>query len=235
MGLDAASLARLAPGGQFVAQNTGVLGVEFGKVAQQIIDQTATQESTTYRIDYCSPARAGMTNVRVELLHEGQTYSWAGNFDANSFQCEGNACGNCLSKRQYSCTNQPAAGIAGGDQQAFTCDVSEPLVHNQQCKCPCQGTYPPDATPAPPTANTPTPGTPSSNAPIITPGTGTYPSAIVQMTYSRNPQAQIYYTIDNTNPSASSTLYSTPIAWNQAGATRFAAVATVNGQPGMPF
>eukprot|EP01061_Rhynchopus_euleeides_P042123 TRINITY_DN73546_c0_g1_i1.p1 TRINITY_DN73546_c0_g1~~TRINITY_DN73546_c0_g1_i1.p1 ORF type:complete len:1868 (+),score=635.93 TRINITY_DN73546_c0_g1_i1:128-5731(+) len=161
MGLDSESLKRLAKDGVFVAANTAELGTQFQEVANAIISRSLEEETATYRIDYCSPKRQGLTNVTVVLKHEGQEYRWSQSFDAGTFQCENNQCRSCLSRVKYSCTDQPLPGTNGGDQQFFSCDPNtagqtDPVVHNNQCKCPCVGTYPPDATPAP-LIQTPTP------------------------------------------------------------------------------
>ena len=235
MGLDRASLDRLAPGGVFVAENNGALVSQFEQVALAIIARTAETETATYRIDYCSPKRSGLTNVTVVLQHEGAEYRWSQVFDAGAFDCENENCKNCLSSEKYSCSNQPLPGTNGGDQQFFSCDANElgnsdPVTHNGQCKCPCVGTYPPDATPTPLIVSQ----SPNAVSPIISPNSGPYPSTVqVTISYTATVGAEIKYTLDGSTPDGTSPTYTGPFTINTIGTTTVRAAAMSGGLVGM--
>eukprot|EP01064_Diplonema_japonicum_P020718 TRINITY_DN302_c6_g1_i1.p1 TRINITY_DN302_c6_g1~~TRINITY_DN302_c6_g1_i1.p1 ORF type:complete len:1935 (+),score=435.09 TRINITY_DN302_c6_g1_i1:68-5806(+) len=223
MGLDSASLARLAPAGASLAQNTDGIVAEFDKVANQIIALTQGTDTAAYRLDYCSPKRSGVTTVTIELTYEGQVARFSRQFNASSFSCNGDACSACLSKNVYTCVNQPPP-----EQQFFQCDSgqnNDPLVHNGVCKCPCTGTYPPDFTVPP----TPTPTTILQLlTPAFAPLGGSYNNAIT-VTITSTTNAIIYYTTDGTNPTTSSLRYMGSFNFATQGTTTIRAIATMTG------
>eukprot|EP01059_Diplonema_ambulator_P012698 TRINITY_DN2312_c0_g2_i1.p1 TRINITY_DN2312_c0_g2~~TRINITY_DN2312_c0_g2_i1.p1 ORF type:complete len:1960 (+),score=518.80 TRINITY_DN2312_c0_g2_i1:524-5881(+) len=226
MGLDSEALSRLAPAGAFLATNSTGVAAEFDKVASGIVELTQNSDTTTYRLDYCSPKRKGITTVTVELVREGQVAKYTTTFNASMFQCSDNSdlCSSCLSGRVYSCTNQPQ--MNGGEQQFFQCsDGKPPTDVNGQCKCPCVGTYPPDITPTPTFA----PSVGQVTTPSFTPASGTYTTA-VSVSIISEAGATIYYTVNGATPTAASTMYTGPFTWNSLGTATLRAIAMVNGK-----
>ena len=65
----------------------------------------------------------------------------------------------------------------------------------------------------------------STQAPVISPGSGTYHAAQSVVLTDSTPNATIYYTLDGTTPSTSSSLYSGPIAISQNAVLNAIAVA----------
>eukprot|EP01063_Lacrimia_lanifica_P006638 TRINITY_DN1414_c0_g1_i1.p1 TRINITY_DN1414_c0_g1~~TRINITY_DN1414_c0_g1_i1.p1 ORF type:complete len:1931 (+),score=695.98 TRINITY_DN1414_c0_g1_i1:67-5859(+) len=224
MGLDRPALDRLAPEGVFVADALGSLTSQFDKVAQDIVTKTSDTDSTTYRIDYCSPKRRGSTRVTLVLQHNGQETRWVKEFNADTFDCSTEACGQCLDNRvAYSCQDQPGIGPGGGEQQFFTCVDGDPLVHDGQCKCPCPASipYPPPATWAPMPGSAPT--GPQSGVPIFTPSSGTFAAGIT-ITITCPAGMAAHYTSDGSAPTVASPQYLSPIQWTRQGVTTMQAI-----------
>lgn len=67
------------------------------------------------------------------------------------------------------------------------------------------------------------------SAPIISPNGGDFVSSVTITIASATPGASIYYTLDGSQPSASSTLYTGPFSLEKVGTTAIKAVAVKNG------
>ena len=72
------------------------------------------------------------------------------------------------------------------------------------------------------------------SAPTISPDGGTFGSAENVTLSDSTPTAKIYYTLDGTTPTASSTAYTGPITLGNAGATTLQAIAVATGFPDSP-
>ena len=227
VGVFTSHLTALSAGPPFVANTFAQIGFQFNQVAAAVVAATTAENNAFYRIDYCSPKRAGMSTVIVELRYDGGTIRWSNTFDASQFQCAGGACARCLTNRRvYSCTDQPAFGPGGGDQQFFRCDTgTPPVVNNGFCKCPCSGTFPPDNTPQP-TITQP----PVTTGPTIAPFGGSFASPTGVTIASPN-GATTYYTTDGTVPSSTSTAYTGPFTISNQGETTLRAIYVLNGAP----
>eukprot|EP01060_Flectonema_neradi_P032994 TRINITY_DN53_c1_g2_i1.p1 TRINITY_DN53_c1_g2~~TRINITY_DN53_c1_g2_i1.p1 ORF type:complete len:2070 (+),score=437.91 TRINITY_DN53_c1_g2_i1:62-6271(+) len=224
VGVFTSHLTALSAGPPFVATSFDQIGFQFSQVASAVVAATTSNQNAFYRIDYCSPKRAGISTVIVELRYDGGVVRWSNTFDASQFQCAGGACARCLTnKKVYSCVDQPAYGPGGGDQQFFRCDTgANPLNVNGFCKCPCSGTYPPEKTQAPIVTQVPQSGL----GPSISPFGGAFASP-TSVTISAPTGAAIYYTTDGTLPSAASFAYTGPFTVG-VGETTVRAVYVLN-------
>lgn len=140
-GVNVEVLESLSTNGVFVA-DTANLAAAFEGVGAAI----ATASASRYRLDYCSPKREGLRNLRLEFRprvdgqDELKTY-WQHRFEASYFDCRDGSCNLCLGglRSDYlrkSCTMQPDAF-----EQAFTCENdAQPLNIGGYCRCPCAAT-----------------------------------------------------------------------------------------------
>eukprot|EP00756_Hemistasia_phaeocysticola_P030678 Hpha_TRINITY_DN16303_c2_g5::TRINITY_DN16303_c2_g5_i2::g.61829::m.61829 len=243
VGLDLRALRRIGFSGVYVSPSSTELPLMFGQVAAQARAAVSSEASATYRIDFCSPKRSGMRRAVVRLTLDNQTVEWnSPEYNAGSFDCDSGACAACLRHRQYSCPNQPQQAPGERDPQFFSCSDSQgdplPLpgaLGNLVCKCPCEGTYPPDPIALP----TPAPGTtvvsvPVFFCPLCSPAGcdntvcscgGTYTAPLAVQLRTGTEGAAMYYTLDGSVPSEGALRYTGTLSIIRGGPNTVRAVS----------
>ena len=143
---DLPALTELAPGGVITSADAATLARDFGTVANRI----AGQLSGIYLLGYCSPKRAGLHTVTVEVEEATNAHGVSYEFDAAGFgpgcsatlfeticdglSCGGRACGAC-DERVASCDPSTFQCVSFCDQQALCGgrNASNPHGYDQVC------------------------------------------------------------------------------------------------------